>query len=336
MPLIILCDIVWNIMSVILELLTLIYEYIVFGPRQANLVLIAYASSEGSGEPAHPRSLARTSAARSYKQWVKRNLQTESQIPGPAEWQGSTVEICHDGMLEDTNSLDGAHIVFVLWRNLTDRSSKSYIFDESFSDFQSNPQYPYQKQMWTNYSLANCKHCPPTFLVGQGIAGTIYREINFWLSWTCQNNFCTNNSGGISWNKKHGSDDHSLVCGAPVCRKSRPWDSLDFCHGLNPVWTMSRETYAGSYSFCCMQRVEGPMVIFSECLVWCIRTNINWVHVLAPLLWSKFGQILVKLSVVSTAYSWEKWHNRPSSTLKCPVVKFEKSLRHYTPPVSYK
>ena len=37
------------------------------GPHQANLVLIAYASSEGSGEPAHPRSLARTSAARSYK-----------------------------------------------------------------------------------------------------------------------------------------------------------------------------------------------------------------------------------------------------------------------------
>ena len=38
------------------------------GPRQANLVLIAYASSEDSGEPAHPHSLARTSAARSYKQ----------------------------------------------------------------------------------------------------------------------------------------------------------------------------------------------------------------------------------------------------------------------------
>ena len=38
------------------------------GPRQANLVLIAYASSEGSGEPAHPRSLARTFATRSYKQ----------------------------------------------------------------------------------------------------------------------------------------------------------------------------------------------------------------------------------------------------------------------------
>ena len=43
-------------------------DKILFGPRQANLVLIAYASSEGSGEPAHPRSLARTFAARLYKQ----------------------------------------------------------------------------------------------------------------------------------------------------------------------------------------------------------------------------------------------------------------------------
>ena len=53
-----------------------------------NLVLIACASSEGSGEPVHLRSLARTFAARSYKQWIKRNLQTESQIPGPSEWLG--------------------------------------------------------------------------------------------------------------------------------------------------------------------------------------------------------------------------------------------------------
>ena len=59
-----------------------------FGPRQANLVLIAYASSEGSCEPAHPHSLTRTSAARSYKQWDKRNLQIESQIPGPSECLG--------------------------------------------------------------------------------------------------------------------------------------------------------------------------------------------------------------------------------------------------------
>ena len=44
------------------------FALITVGPRQANLVLIAYASSEGSGEPAHTRSLARTFAARSYKQ----------------------------------------------------------------------------------------------------------------------------------------------------------------------------------------------------------------------------------------------------------------------------
>ena len=41
---------------------------VLHGPRQANLVLIAYASSECLGEPAHRRSLARTFAARSYKQ----------------------------------------------------------------------------------------------------------------------------------------------------------------------------------------------------------------------------------------------------------------------------
>ena len=34
------------------------------------------------------RSLTRTFAARPYKQWVKRNLHTESQIPGPSEWLG--------------------------------------------------------------------------------------------------------------------------------------------------------------------------------------------------------------------------------------------------------
>ena len=83
---------------------------VLIGPRQANLVLIAYGSSEGSGEPAHPRSLARNSAARSYKLWVKRNLQTESQIPAPLNGWACAVKIWHDGMLEDTNSLDGAQL----------------------------------------------------------------------------------------------------------------------------------------------------------------------------------------------------------------------------------
>ena len=58
--------------SVVRPLPSYMYAFYTFkmeyGPRQANLVLIAYASSEGSGEPAHPRSLARTSAARTYKQ----------------------------------------------------------------------------------------------------------------------------------------------------------------------------------------------------------------------------------------------------------------------------
>ena len=39
--------------------------FLLHGLRQAKLVLIAYASSEGSSEPAHPCSLARTFAARS-------------------------------------------------------------------------------------------------------------------------------------------------------------------------------------------------------------------------------------------------------------------------------
>ena len=79
---------IWENSPVMWPLTLTIQINVIFGPRQANLVLIAYASSEGSGEPAHPRSLARTFAARSYKQWIKRNLQTENQIPGPSEWLG--------------------------------------------------------------------------------------------------------------------------------------------------------------------------------------------------------------------------------------------------------
>ena len=45
-----------------------IFVGILIGPRQANLVLIAYVSSKGSGETAHLRSLDRTSAARFNKQ----------------------------------------------------------------------------------------------------------------------------------------------------------------------------------------------------------------------------------------------------------------------------
>ena len=67
---------------------TKMLEYKYNWAASTNLVLIACASSKGSGKPAHPRSLARTSAARSYKQWVKKNLHTESQIPGLSGWLG--------------------------------------------------------------------------------------------------------------------------------------------------------------------------------------------------------------------------------------------------------
>ena len=78
-----------------------------YGPGQANLVVTTYASSEGSGDPAPRQNLSC-----SLKQArVKRNLQTESQIPGPSEWLGmSSWNFSWPGMLEDTNSLDAAHI----------------------------------------------------------------------------------------------------------------------------------------------------------------------------------------------------------------------------------
>ena len=65
---------------------------LISGPRQANLVLIAYASSETRG---------------TFKQ--------KARSLAPLNGWACAVKICHDGMLEDTNSLDGAHlIIYVL------------------------------------------------------------------------------------------------------------------------------------------------------------------------------------------------------------------------------
>ena len=58
------------------------------GPRQANLVLIAYASSESRG---------------TFRQKARSLV--------PLNGWACAVKICHDGMLEDTNSLDGAQPV---------------------------------------------------------------------------------------------------------------------------------------------------------------------------------------------------------------------------------
>ena len=81
-----------------------------FGPCQANSVLIAYASSEGSGEPAHLRSLARTFTARSTSSESRGTFRQKARSLAPLNGWACTVKICHDGMLEDINSLDGAHL----------------------------------------------------------------------------------------------------------------------------------------------------------------------------------------------------------------------------------
>ena len=55
--------------------------YSINGQCQAKLVLIAYASSESSGEPAHLHSLIQAVSQ-------EEPSDTESQIPGPSEWLG--------------------------------------------------------------------------------------------------------------------------------------------------------------------------------------------------------------------------------------------------------
>ena len=73
------------------------------GPRQTNLVLIAYASSEGSGEPAHP--LAHTSSE------SRGTFRRKARSLAPLNGWACAVKTCHDGMLEDTNSLDSAQMI---------------------------------------------------------------------------------------------------------------------------------------------------------------------------------------------------------------------------------
>ena len=85
------------------------------GPRQANLVLIAYASSEGSGEPAvspEPPLLAHTSSE------SRGTFRQKARSLAPLNGWTCAVEVCHDGMLEDTNSLDGAHLYYIIDNNI--------------------------------------------------------------------------------------------------------------------------------------------------------------------------------------------------------------------------
>ena len=68
-----------------------------FGPRQANLVLIAYAPE--------PPLLAHTSSE------SRGTFRQKARSLAPLNDWACAVKICHDGMLEDTNSLDAAHFV---------------------------------------------------------------------------------------------------------------------------------------------------------------------------------------------------------------------------------
>ena len=79
----------------------------------ANLVLITYASSEGSGElriravSPEPSLLAHTSSE------SRGTFRQKARSLAPLNGWACAVKICNDGMLEDTNSLDGAHIVLL-------------------------------------------------------------------------------------------------------------------------------------------------------------------------------------------------------------------------------
>ena len=54
-----------------------------FEPAHVKRVLITYATSEGSGERTHPRSLARAFAVRSHNIGEWRKLQTTNRRSGP-------------------------------------------------------------------------------------------------------------------------------------------------------------------------------------------------------------------------------------------------------------
>ena len=80
------------------------------GPNQANLVLIAYASSEGSGEvrihPVSPEPPLLAHAGSESSGTFRQKARSLAPLNG---WT-CAVKICHDGMLEDTNSLDASQI----------------------------------------------------------------------------------------------------------------------------------------------------------------------------------------------------------------------------------
>ena len=93
---------------------------IIIGTASSEFGTYAYASSDGSGEPAHPRAAKVQASLRIRAVSPEPSLlaHTSSESRGtfrqkaislaPLNGWACAVRICHDGMLEDTNSLDGA------------------------------------------------------------------------------------------------------------------------------------------------------------------------------------------------------------------------------------
>ena len=86
-----------------------------YGLRQANLVLIAYASSEDSGEPAHPCISPEPSLLAHTSSESRGTFRRKARSLAPLNGWACAVKICNDGMLEDTNSLDAAHMIEFLY-----------------------------------------------------------------------------------------------------------------------------------------------------------------------------------------------------------------------------
>ena len=84
------------------------------GPRRANLVLIAYAVSP------EPPLLAHTSSESRGTFWQK------ARSLAPLNGWACAVKICHAGMLEDTNSLDGAQMIVTMIETLVILLWESY------------------------------------------------------------------------------------------------------------------------------------------------------------------------------------------------------------------
>ena len=88
-----------------------LFDHRLIGPRQANLVFLpmraakVQASLRIRAVSPEPSLLAHTSSE------SRGTFRQKARSLAPLNGRACAVEICHDGMLEDTNSLDGAQLI---------------------------------------------------------------------------------------------------------------------------------------------------------------------------------------------------------------------------------